>query len=211
MADVLDALRAARVVPVVTIGDATQGVPLTRALVDGGLPVVEITLRTAAGLEALRGAAAGVPDAVVGAGTVLSAAAADAAIDAGARFVVSPGLVEAVVEVCARRGVLALPGIATPTELLRALALGCTTVKVFPAAQLGGPALLKALAALSTGAAFVPTGGITLESAPSYLALPEVVAIGGSWMVPGERLAAGDWDAVRGLAATCGVLRGAAT
>lgn len=204
---VLGRLRAVRVVPVVTITDAASAVPMTRALADGGLPAVEITLRTAAGLDALRAAAAGVPDALVGAGTVTTATACEAAIDAGARFIVSPGLVDEVVAVCARRGVLALPGIATPTELLRAIALGCRTVKLFPVSVLGGPAMVKALAALGTGVGFVPTGGIALESAPSYLAIPDVVAVGGSWMVPADRLAAADWPAIHTLAAACAALR----
>ena len=148
---VLGQLRAVRVVPVVTINDAASAVPMTRALVEGGLTAVEITLRTAAGMDALRAAAAGVPDALVGAGTVTTAEACEAAIDAGAQFVVSPGLVDEVVAVCARRGVLSLPGIATPTELYRAIALGCRTVKLFPASVIGGPAMVKALAALGTG------------------------------------------------------------
>jgi 2-dehydro-3-deoxyphosphogluconate aldolase/(4S)-4-hydroxy-2-oxoglutarate aldolase len=207
---VLGLLRAVRVVPVVTINDAASAVPMTAALVEGGLTAVEITLRTAAGLEALRAAAAGVPGALVGAGTVTTAPACEAAIDAGARFVVSPGLVDEVVAVCARRGVLALPGIATPTELLRAIALGCRTVKLFPASVLGGPAMVKALAALGTGTGFVPTGGIGLDSAPAYLAITDVVAVGGSWMVPANTLVAGDWAAIRDLASACAVLRGAA-
>lgn len=205
---VLERIRAARVVPVVTVADAAGAVPLTEALVAGGLPVVEITLRTAAGLEALRGAAtAGVPGAIVGAGTVTTPDAAEAAIAAGAAFVVSPGLVDEVVETCHRHGVLALPGIATPTELLRALALGCRTVKVFPASVLGGPAFVTAIAALGSGTGFVPTGGVTAETAPAYLAIPQVVAVGGSWMVPADRLRDGDWKAVRSLAAACAALR----
>jgi 2-dehydro-3-deoxyphosphogluconate aldolase/(4S)-4-hydroxy-2-oxoglutarate aldolase len=204
---VLGLLRAARVIPVVTITAAATAVPMTRALLDGGLTAVEITLRTAAGLNAVRAAAADVPDALVGAGTVTTAEACEAAIDAGARFVVSPGLVDEVVAVCARRGVLALPGIATPTELLRALALGCRTVKLFPASVLGGPPMIKALAALGTGVGFVPTGGIGLDTAPSYLGIPDVVAVGGSWMVPPDRIAAEDWSTVRALAGACRVLR----
>lgn len=199
--DVLESLRAARIVPVVTLGDADDAVPLTQALVGGGLPAVEITLRTDAGLEALgAAAAAGIPGAVLGAGTVLTREDAEAAIDAGARFVVSPGIVEDVVVTCHRRDVLVLPGIATPTELLRALALGCTTVKLFPAAVAGGPALIRSLTALGTGARFIPTGGITPETAEAYLAIPEVVAIGGSWMVRADRLETRDWDAIRRLA-----------
>lgn len=207
MTEVVAALRAARVVPVVTLHDAADGPPLARTLVDGGLPVVEFTLRTPQGLAALRAAAAGAPQALLGAGTVVTAEAADEAIDAGARFVVSPGLVEPVVAACRERGVLAVPGVATPTELLRALALGCTLVKLFPASLVGGPAMVKALAALGTGASFVPTGGITLDTARAYLALPEVVAVGGSWMVPADLLAARDWGAVRALAAGCAALR----
>ena len=204
---VLGQLRAVRVVPVVTINDAASALPMTRALVEGGLTAVEITLRTAAGMDALRAAAAGVPDALVGAGTVTTAEACEAAIDAGAQFVVSPGLVDEVVAVCARRGVLSLPGIATPTELYRAIALGCQTVKLFPASVIGGPAMVKALAALGTGVSFVPTGGIGLDTAPGYLAIPDVVAVGGSWMVPADRLSAGDWAGVLELAAACSVLR----
>jgi 2-dehydro-3-deoxyphosphogluconate aldolase/(4S)-4-hydroxy-2-oxoglutarate aldolase len=201
-AEVLAAIEAARIVPVVTLEDAADAVLLTEALVGGGLPVVEITLRTAAGLDALGAAAsAGVPGAVLGAGTVLTPEDAEAAIDAGARFVVSPGIVEDVVVTCHRRGVLVLPGIATPTELLRALALGCTTVKLFPAAVAGGPALIRSLTVLGTGARFVPTGGITPETAPDYLAIEEVVAVGGSWMVRPDRVAVGDWAGIRRLAA----------
>jgi 2-dehydro-3-deoxyphosphogluconate aldolase/(4S)-4-hydroxy-2-oxoglutarate aldolase len=207
-ADALAAIEAARIVPVVTLEDAADAVPLVEALVGGGLPVVEITLRTAAGLDAVRAAAsAAIPGAVLGAGTVLTPEDAEAAIDAGARFVVSPGIVEDVVVACHRRGVLVLPGIATPTELLRALALGCTTVKLFPAAVAGGPALIRSLAALGTGARFVPTGGITLETARDYLAIREVVAVGGSWMVPAGRIAANDWAGIRALAEACLVLR----
>lgn len=205
---VLERIRAARVIPVVTIGDAAGAVPLTKALVGGGLPVVEITLRTAAGLDALRAAvAADVHGAVVGAGTVTTADAAEAAISAGAAFVVSPGLVDGVIEACHRHGVLVLPGIATPTELLRAIALGCRTVKVFPASVLGGPTFVRAVAALDPDTGFVPTGGITLETAPAYLAVPQVVAVGGSWMVPPEPLRSGDWATVQSLAAGCAVLR----
>lgn len=202
----LELLRRARVVPVVTIRDAADAVALAEALVAGGLPVIEITLRTAAGLEAIR-AAASVPGAVVGAGTVTTAEQAAAVLEAGARFVVSPGIVEGMVEACRERGVLALPGIATPTEMLRAIALGCPAVKLFPAAPLGGPAMVRALAAVAPEVGFVPTGGVDLESAPEYLAIPQVVAVGGSWMVPGSVLAARDWPAVAELAGECAALR----
>jgi 2-dehydro-3-deoxyphosphogluconate aldolase/(4S)-4-hydroxy-2-oxoglutarate aldolase len=200
MDDTLDRLRTARVIPVVTIADAEAAVPLASALVRGGLPVIEITLRTPAGMDALRRVSASVPGALVGAGTVTTATACEAAIEGGARFVVSPGLVEEVVHVCRRRGVLALPGIATPTELLRALALGCETVKLFPASLMGGPAMVKALDALGTGACFVPTGGVSLATAGDYLSIRSVVAVGGSWMVPADLVSAGDWPAIEALA-----------
>ena len=200
--EVLDQIGSARIVPVVTLEDAADAVPLTEALGRGGLPAVEITLRTDAGMDALREAAAArLPGALLGAGTVLTPEDAEAAIDAGARFVVSPGLIDDVVVTCHRRDVLVLPGIATPTELLRALALGCTTVKLFPAALAGGPALIRSLVALGTGARFVPTGGITPDTAASYLAIPEVLAIGGTWMVPAASIKARDWDAIGRLAA----------
>jgi 2-dehydro-3-deoxyphosphogluconate aldolase / (4S)-4-hydroxy-2-oxoglutarate aldolase len=203
---ILEQIRRARVVPVVTVRDAADAVPLAESLAGAGLPVVEITLRTAAGLDAIREAAA-VRGAVVGAGTVTTEEQATAALDAGARFVVSPGLVEEVVIACRDRGILALPGIATPTELLRAVALGAGVVKLFPAAVLGGPAMVRALAALNPELGFVPTGGIDLETARDYLAIPQVIAVGGSWMVPGSVLAARDWPAVAELARECATLR----
>jgi 2-dehydro-3-deoxyphosphogluconate aldolase/(4S)-4-hydroxy-2-oxoglutarate aldolase len=205
-ADPLELLRRIRVVPVVTIRDADDAVPLAEALLAGGLAVIEITLRTTAGLAAIRAATA-VRGTVVGAGTVTSGEQAEAALDAGARFVVSPGLVEEVVDACRERGVLALPGVATPTEMLRAVRLGLMAVKLFPAAPLGGPAMVRALAAVQPDLGFVPTGGIDLESARDYLAIPQVVAVGGSWMVPGSVLAARDWPAVTELAGECAALR----
>ena len=205
-----DALRAAlltaAVIPVVTLHQAASAAPLAAALVAGGLPVVEFTLRTRVALAAIR-AAADVPGAIVGAGTVTTGAEAEAAIDAGARFLVSPGLVEETIEVAARRGIPIVPGIATPTEMLRARAMGCLVVKVFPASALGGPSYVQALAALGTGIGFVPTGGISAATAPAYLAIPEVVAVGGSWMVHAAEIAASRWDLVAEIAAACRVLR----
>ncbi|HEX6868215.1 MAG TPA: bifunctional 4-hydroxy-2-oxoglutarate aldolase/2-dehydro-3-deoxy-phosphogluconate aldolase [Candidatus Limnocylindrales bacterium] len=203
---VLGVMRASRVIPVVTLAEPAATRPLVSALLEGGLRAIEITLRTPAGLEAIRIAAAG-GDVLVGAGTVTTATHAEAAIEAGARFLVAPGLVEEVIAVAARHDVLMLPGIATPTELLRALALGCRTVKFFPASVAGGRPMVRALAGLATGAGFVPTGGIDIASAPLYLAIPEVVAVGGSWMVPSDRVGARDWDAIRVLATACAGLR----
>ena len=195
--DVMARVAEVRVVPVVVLPTVGAAVPLARALAEGGLPIVEITLRTPDALDGLAAAAAEVPDALVGAGTVLDAAAARAAVDAGARFLVSPGFDEAVVEVGRDRGVPVLPGIATATELMRARAAGVDVVKLFPAAVLGGVAAVAALASAFPGVGFVPTGGIDAASASALLARPEVVAVGGSWMVDRGAVTAGQWDRVR--------------
>ncbi len=208
---VLDAIASVRIVPVLTIGDAADAPGLVSALVAGGLPVAEITLRTPSGMEAIGRAAADVPAAIVGAGSVTTAAAAAAAIDAGARFVVSPGLDDGVVRTARERGVLALPGIATPTELMRALALGVDVVKLFPAEVVGGTEMIAALSAVWPDVRFMPTGGVSSANAPRYLAMEQVVAVGGTWMVPRSAVATGDWDAVTEAAVAASALgRGAA-
>jgi len=198
--DTLDRLAAHRLVPVVVIDDAADAGPLAAALVAGGLPVAEVTFRTAAAADAVR-AMADRGDVLVGAGTVLTPDQVDAAVAAGARYIVSPGTSRAVVERCAELGVPALPGAVTATEVQAALELGCTTVKFFPAGTSGGPAAVAALAAPFGGVRFVPTGGIGPATVADYLALPSVVAVGGSWMVPRDRIRAGDLDAVRALTA----------
>ena len=198
--DTLDRLAAHRLVPVVVIDDAADAGPLAAALVAGGLPVAEVTFRTAAAADAVR-AMADRGDVLVGAGTVLTPDQVDAAVAAGARYIVSPGTSRAVVERCAELGVPALPGAVTATEVQAALELGCTTVKFFPAGTSGGPAAVTALAAPFGGVRFVPTGGIGPATVADYLALPSVVAVGGSWMVPRDRIRAGDLDAVRALTA----------
>jgi 2-dehydro-3-deoxyphosphogluconate aldolase/(4S)-4-hydroxy-2-oxoglutarate aldolase len=195
-AGAIDAIARVRVVPVLTVGEPGDAVRLVQALVDGGLPVVEITLRTPTGLEAIRRAAVEVPAAVVGAGSVTSATLATEAIDAGVRFVVSPGLDDGVIATARSASIPVLPGIATATELLRAANAGLRAVKLFPAAQLGGPALIRAFAAVWPDVRFMPTGGITADSAPAYLALPEVLAVGGSWMVNAAAVDAHDWTSV---------------
>lgn len=203
MSQPLDPLRALaqhRIVPVVVIDDAGQAPRLGGALVDGGLPLVEVTLRTAAATDAIR-ALTDVPGLLVGAGTVLTAAQVDVAVAAGARFVVSPGTSRAVVERCAERGVLALPGAVTATEVQAALELGVDTVKVFPAAACGGSELIRALAAPFAGVRFVPTGGIGPRTLADYLELPSVTAVGGSWMVPRDAVGAGDTGTIRRLVA----------
>ena len=188
---VLAELAARVLVPVVVLREATDAVVLADALVAGGLPVAEVTFRTAAAPEAIR-VIADRGDVLVGAGTVLTVAQVDQAVAAGARFVVSPGLSRAVVERCAEHGVVALPGAVTATEVQAALELGLDTVKFFPAATSGGAAAIRALAAPFTGARFVPTGGVGPANLAEYLAVPSVVAVGGSWMVPTDRIAARD-------------------
>ncbi|OZB48102.1 MAG: keto-deoxy-phosphogluconate aldolase [Cellulomonas sp. 14-74-6] len=197
---ILDQLSAHRLVPVVVIDDASQAGPLAQVLVDGGLPVAEVTFRTAAAAEAIR-AMSDRGDVLVGAGTVLTPAQVDAAVAAGAHYVVSPGTDRAVVERAQEKGVLALPGAVTATEVQAALALGLTTVKFFPAGTSGGAAAIAALSAPFGGVGFVPTGGVGPKNLGEYLALPSVKAVGGSWMVPRDRVAAGDLAGVRDLVA----------
>ena len=199
--DVRDRIREFGVVPVVAIGRAQDGPKLGAALRDAGLPCAEITLRTAAGIEAITLMRSAQPDLLVGAGTVLSVDQADRAIDAGAQFIVMPGFGDAVVARCIARGVPVFPGVVTPTEVMRALDAGLNDVKFFPAGTSGGIAHLKGLAGPFPGVRFIPTGGIGLAELSSYLALPNVLAVGGSWMVRSELLAAGDWTAVTALAA----------
>jgi 2-dehydro-3-deoxyphosphogluconate aldolase/(4S)-4-hydroxy-2-oxoglutarate aldolase len=181
--DTLSALSAARLVPVVVLDDAADADPLAAALVAGGLPVAEVTFRTAAAEDSIRAMSAR-GDMLVGAGTVLTPAQVDLAVAAGASYIVSPGLSRAVVERCQEHGVLALPGAVTATEVQAALELGLTTVKFFPAGTSGGAAAIAALAAPFVNVQFVPTGGVGPKNLHEYLAIPAVVAVGGSWMVP---------------------------
>jgi 2-dehydro-3-deoxyphosphogluconate aldolase/(4S)-4-hydroxy-2-oxoglutarate aldolase len=194
-------LGTTRVVPVITIDDVAHAVPLAAALVAGGLPVLEVTLRTQAGLEAIRRIAAAVPGAVVGAGTVTTPAQLEAARAAGARFIVSPGCTDALARAASQAGCAFLPGAVTASELMRLLELGITTAKFFPAQSSGGAAAIRALAGPFPQVSFCPTGGIDLERAGAYLSLPNVICIGGSWMVTRELIGAGDWPQVTALAA----------
>ena len=200
MNEILARLAQHRLVPVVVIDDAAHADPLAQALVDGGLPVAEVTFRTAAAPDAIR-AMADRGDVLVGAGTVLTPRQVDEAVAAGASYVVSPGTSRAVIERCAERGVLALPGAVTATEVQAALELGVSTVKFFPAGTSGGPKAIAALAAPFVGLTFVPTGGVGPANLGEYLALPSVAAVGGSWMVPRDLVAAGDLTLVRDLVA----------
>ena len=194
----MTALTEWRVVPVVVLDDASRAAALGEALVGGGLPVAEVTFRTPAAADTIR-VLAQRGDMWVGAGTVLTPDQVDVAVDAGAAFVVSPGVSRAVIERCAQRGVLALPGAVTATEVQAAVEWGLTTVKFFPAAVAGGPAAISALAAPFAGVSFMPTGGIGPDNLADYLAIPAVIAVGGSWMVPRHLINAGDVQAVSAL------------
>jgi len=198
--DVLSALGAARLVPVVVLDDAADADALAGALVAGGLPVAEVTFRTAAAQDSIRAMAAR-GDILVGAGTILNVAQVDQAVAAGAQYIVSPGLSRAVVERCAELGVLALPGAITASEVTAALELGLTTVKFFPAGTSGGAPAIKALSAPFGGVRFVPTGGVGPKNLADYLALPAVVAVGGSWMCPRDLVKAGDFAGITALTA----------
>lgn len=187
-----------RIVPVVVCSDAARAHDLGQALVDGGLPVAEVTFRTDAALATLESMAAR-GDLVVGAGTVIDPAQVDRAADAGATFVVSPGLSVPVVERAQELGLDVLPGTATPGEIMQALALGLTTTKFFPASVYGGHRAIKALAAPFPQLSFVPTGGVGPDNLADYLALPCVPAVGGSWMVPPATVDAGDFEAITRL------------
>ncbi|KOG59495.1 MULTISPECIES: bifunctional 4-hydroxy-2-oxoglutarate aldolase/2-dehydro-3-deoxy-phosphogluconate aldolase [Streptomyces] len=203
-ASVLD---LAPVVPVVVLTDAADAVPLARALVAGGLPAIEVTLRTPAAPAAIRAIAAEVPEAVVGAGTVITPEQVDACTAAGARFLVSPGWTEALLEAMRGSGVPFLPGVSTTSEVVALLERGVREMKFFPAQAAGGTAYLRSLAGPLPQARFCPTGGIGPETAPEYLALPNVGCVGGSWMVPAEALAARDWGRIEELARTAAGLR----
>jgi 2-dehydro-3-deoxyphosphogluconate aldolase/(4S)-4-hydroxy-2-oxoglutarate aldolase len=197
-------LKLAPVVPVLTIEDEAHAVPLARALAAGGLRMLEVTLRTPAAPEAIRRIAGEVEGAVVGAGTVLTPADAERAIKAGSRFLVSPGLMDGAKP---DGEVPLLPGIATATELMRGLAAGFTLFKFFPAVPAGGLAMLKSFAPVFPQARFCPTGGITPENAPEFLALGNVVCLGGSWVAPQDAVRSGDWDRITELARACQLLR----
>ncbi|GHJ52850.1 bifunctional 4-hydroxy-2-oxoglutarate aldolase/2-dehydro-3-deoxy-phosphogluconate aldolase [Micromonospora chersina] len=199
-ATVLDTLARERVLPVVVLDDAHAALPLGAALAAGGLTTAEVTLRTPAALDAIR-TLADRTDLLVGAGTVTSAEQVDRVVDAGARFVVSPGFSAAVVDRCRRHGVPAIPGVATPTEIQMALDAGVSVVKFFPAEQLGGLPMLTALAAPFPGLRFVPTGGIGAGTLRGWLDHPAVLAVGGTWMVAAGLLRAGRWDDVTTLTA----------
>jgi 2-dehydro-3-deoxyphosphogluconate aldolase/(4S)-4-hydroxy-2-oxoglutarate aldolase len=206
-AGLYDLLATTPVVPVLAIDSIDDALPLARALVAGGLPVLEITLRTPAALEIIRAIGDEIDDAMVGAGTVLTPEQYRDAVRAGARFVVSPGATPALLDVAEASSVPFLPGAATSSEVMGLLERGYGCLKFFPAEPSGGVAFLQALAAPLPGARFCPTGGIDVARASAYLDLPNVVCIGGSWVAPRDAVAAGDWAAVTRLALAAAALR----
>jgi 2-dehydro-3-deoxyphosphogluconate aldolase/(4S)-4-hydroxy-2-oxoglutarate aldolase len=205
--DLVRILSAAPVVPVLTIEDRKRAVPLARALVAGGLTALEVTLRTAAGLDCIRAIAGEVEGADPGAGTVLDARQLGAAVEAGAKFLVSPGATPGLIAAADDSPVPYLPGVATAGEAMTLAERGYAYLKFFPAEPAGGVAYLKGLAAPLPGIRFCPTGGIGPNNAETYLALPNVICVGGSWVAPAAALAAGDWAKVTALSKEAAALR----
>ena len=195
------------VIPVIVINRLEDAVPMAEALVEGGVRVLEVTLRTPVALKAMEAIARSVPQAIVGAGTVRSVADAKDAQSVGCRFAVSPGYTSAVGQACRDLNLPLLPGVATASEVMMAQADGLNFLKFFPATAAGGIPMLKALAGPFTDVVFCPTGGITLETAPQFLALPNVKVCGGSWLTPADALQAGDWARITRLAREASALR----
>ena len=196
----LQVMQDAPVIPVIVLNDVAHAVPMARALVQGGIRMLEVTLRTPQALACIEAIAKAVPEAVVGAGTLRSKADAQAAASAGARFAVSPGYTSALGTACRDLGLPLLPGVATGGEIMAAQEDGFTALKFFPAMQAGGSAMLKAWSGPFFDVKFCPTGGISLPNAPEFLALPNVLCVGGSWLVPADALAQGDWGRISTLA-----------
>lgn len=196
----LQVMQDAPVIPVIVLNDVKHAIPMARALVAGGVRILEVTLRTPQALACIEAIARDVPEAVVGAGTVRSRADAQAAANAGSRFAVSPGYTSAVGQACRDVGLALLPGVATGSEIMMAQEDGFTELKFFPAMQAGGPAMLKAWSGPFFDVKFCPTGGVGLQNASEFLSLPNVVCVGGSWLVPAEALAQGDWARITQLA-----------
>ena len=196
----LQVMQDAPVIPVIVLNDVAHAVPMARALVAGGIRMLEVTLRTPQALACMEAIAKEVPDAVVGAGTVRSAADAKAAANAGAKFAVSPGYTSAVGQACRDQGLSLLPGVATGSEIMMAQEDGYTELKFFPAMQAGGAAMLKAWGGPFFDVRFCPTGGVTPQNASEFLSLSNVACVGGSWLVPADAFAQGDWARIEKLA-----------
>jgi 2-dehydro-3-deoxyphosphogluconate aldolase / (4S)-4-hydroxy-2-oxoglutarate aldolase len=200
MADATSVLHVSPVIPVVTIADPQHAVPVARALVEGGVGIIELTLRTDSALESLKRIANEVPDILVGAGTILTPAQADDALSAGAQFLVSPGVTPTLLDHMLQLDIPVLPGVATVGEVMAVLERGLTEMKFFPAGPAGGPDYLAAIGAPVPAVQFCPTGGISLASAPEYLALPNVTCVGGSWLTPRSAVEGEDWQQITRLA-----------
>jgi 2-dehydro-3-deoxyphosphogluconate aldolase/(4S)-4-hydroxy-2-oxoglutarate aldolase len=196
------------VIPVIVLRRVEDAVPLARALLAGGVRVLEVTLRTPVALQCIREIASALPEAILGAGTLRSVADAKAAMNAGCRFGVSPGYSSAIGHACREMGLPLLPGVATASEVMAANADGYSFLKLFPASAVGGAALLKAFAGPFPDVTFCPTGGITAATAPDFLSLPNVKVCGGSWLTPDDAVASGDWARITRLAREAGALRG---
>lgn len=191
-----DIMETSPVVPVMVIENLDDAVPLARALVDGGLKVLEITLRTPAALQAIKVIKAAVPDAIVGAGTIINVETLRASMDAGAEFIVTPGSTPAIIDAALAAGIPILPGVNSPSEAMVLLEKGITAMKFFPAEAAGGTAMLKSIGGPLPQITFCPTGGINLANANQYLALSNVACVGGSWMVPADLVSAGNWGEI---------------
>lgn len=202
-------LSAGAVVPVMAIDDLSTAVDLAGALVEGGIPTLEITLRTPVGIDAIRLIKKEVPEAIVGAGTVINAEQLKAVEDAGAVFAISPGFNIHFAKAAQQSGIAVIPGIATPGELMLALEHGIDTMKLFPAEVVGGKEMLKALNGPFPQVKFCPTGGISLQTAPDYLKLPNVLCVGGSWLTPKDLVSAKDWAGITRLAKEAAALKSA--
>jgi 2-dehydro-3-deoxyphosphogluconate aldolase/(4S)-4-hydroxy-2-oxoglutarate aldolase len=196
----LEVMQDAPVIPVIVLNDVAHAVPMAKALVAGGIRMLEVTMRTSVALACIRAIAKEVPGAIVGAGTVRSAQDAEAATAAGAKFMVSPGYTKAVGHACKEMRVALLPGVATSSEIMLAQEDGFQQLKFFPAMQAGGPSLLKAWGGPFTDVQFCPTGGVSLENAPQLLSLANVVCVGGSWLTPALLMQQGDWAAITKMA-----------
>ena len=207
--DPLELMRIGPVIPVIVIDGIEQAVPLARALVAGGVRVLEVTLRTPVALDAIRAIARDVPDAIVGVGTISRVEHFEHAIQAGARFGVSPGLTRELIEAAHASRLPLLPGVMTPSDVISARNAGFFALKLFPAQQAGGIGMLKAMSGPFPDVTFCPTGGVTPTSAPDFLALPNVGCVGGSWLTPPAMVKAGDWNGITALAVDASKLRGA--
>ncbi|EIJ48433.1 2-keto-4-hydroxyglutarate aldolase/-keto-3-deoxy-6-phosphogluconate aldolase [Herbaspirillum sp. GW103] len=207
MKTTLEIMRTSPVIPVIAIDKFEHAVPLARALVAGGIRVLEITLRTENGLPAIRAIAESVPDAIVGVGTLTSPEEFTASRDAGAVFGVSPGLTPALIEAARRSGLPLLPGVMTPSEVMAAREAGFRQLKLFPAVPAGGVGMLNGIAGPLSDVSFCPTGGITQETAPQFLACKNVVCVGGSWLTPKAAIEAGDWDKITEIAKAAAALK----